>query len=89
MPSTQFKIKTKLISMSSLLVTTASLQLYSLAENPLLPPGVTLPASACIYWEQGLDLTCTTRSPKTGVYVFWQKRIEEKAMCVHICVCTC
>lgn len=81
------EIKTKLISTSSWLVTTALLHLNSLAENPLLPPGVALPASACVYWEQGLGLACSTRSPTTGVYGFWQKIIEETAMYLHICVC--
>ena len=64
------EIKTKLISMSSLLLTTASLRLNLLAENPLLPPGVTMPALAYIYREQALDFARNTRSFKIGVYGF-------------------
>lgn len=70
--------------MSSLLLTTASLGLNLLAENPLLPPGVPVPALACIYQEQALDFAGNTRSFKIGVYSFKQERIEEKIMYVHI-----
>lgn len=62
------EIKTKLISMSSLLQTTGSLQLNLLAENPLLPPGVTIPALTWIYREAALDFACNTTSFGKGAY---------------------
>lgn len=73
------EIKTKLISVSSLLLTTASPRPRLLAENPLLPPGVTMPALACIYREQALGFAHNTSS-EIGDYGFWQERIEEKEM---------
>lgn len=56
--------------MSSLPLTTASLRLNLLAENPLLPPGVTMPALACIYRERALDFARNTSCFENGVYGF-------------------
>lgn len=78
------EIKTKIISVSSLLLTTASPRPRLLAENPLLPPGVTMPALACVYREQALDFAHNTRSSEIGGYGFWQERIEEKEICIPI-----
>lgn len=77
------EVKTKLISISSLLVTTASLQPNSLAGNPLLPPGVTL----CLLGSRnGLGLQYQ-ESQGRCLWPLAEENRGNSSMCTYLCVC--